>query len=369
MSGRLTVWIDGREALPVRAIPFVAGGDGLYSPDEIAANLARTVGVPFAKLRGLVAYQYQGAKPLAIDSFDWARCVAAMKGFETALHEQRPDIDVTDDHVGYAEWFVGAVLKLPAGVFIWLDQFVREREADREQTHGDNVPIRLSPLLVEGITRTELLEGFEECPRYGENIESAMVCSQDFKAFCRIDDFSNFGGYCLKANGLHKVRPNDDNPLTSDDDPDLTMLTKNQYESPELLLPCSLEELRRFMVASELADYLDEDCVCAVLRGRTETESTVEIKSESNKPKHGWGDQAWEIGNEWMLAEEKRTGKRPSIDKIAMYVEGVFSTRNIVGPRGRFLDRETIKREALTGITGRKKGYNFQTTKGNPQRK
>ncbi len=85
--------------------------------------------------------------------------------------------------------------------------------------------------------------------------------------------------------------------------------------------------------------------------------------------KHEWMTQAWSIGESWMLAEEKRSGKRPTVEQIAKHVEGDLSTRGITGPRGVFLDWETIKREVLTGITGRTKGDNFKTAKGNPQRK
>jgi hypothetical protein len=70
-----------------------------------------------------------------------------------------------------------------------------------------------------------------------------------------------------------------------------------------------------------------------------------------NKPK--WEIDARKIGEEWMLAQEKSENKRPGVIAIAKYVEGELSNRGIKGPRGKFLDSETIKRQALTGITGR----------------
>jgi hypothetical protein len=82
-----------------------------------------------------------------------------------------------------------------------------------------------------------------------------------------------------------------------------------------------------------------------------------------------WMRQAWEIGTEWMRTEEKRTGKRPTVVAIAKHVEGELSTRGITGTRGKYLDWESIKRNALTGITGRVKGDNFKNAKGNPHRK
>lgn len=82
-----------------------------------------------------------------------------------------------------------------------------------------------------------------------------------------------------------------------------------------------------------------------------------------------WKTLAWDIGSEWMKKIEKETGKRPTVVKIAKYVEGELSKRNIPGGRGKYLDWETIKREALTGITGRERGENLRMRKGNPHLK
>lgn len=67
-----------------------------------------------------------------------------------------------------------------------------------------------------------------------------------------------------------------------------------------------------------------------------------------------WEHQARAIGQAWMLAEEQGTGERPGVEAIARYLEGELSNLGITGRRGRFLDWETVKREALTGITERK---------------
>lgn len=87
-------------------------------------------------------------------------------------------------------------------------------------------------------------------------------------------------------------------------------------------------------------------------------------KVGADKAKPEWMETAWEIGTDWMLAEEKRTRKRPSVKAIAQHVEGELSSRGTVGKHGRFLDWETIKRAALTGITGRGKGENLKNRKG-----
>jgi hypothetical protein len=73
-----------------------------------------------------------------------------------------------------------------------------------------------------------------------------------------------------------------------------------------------------------------------------------------------WKETARTIGEQWMLKQEKETGERPTIKEIAAHVADELSTRDIRGPRGKYPDAETIKREALKGITGRKKGDNLR---------
>jgi hypothetical protein len=74
-------------------------------------------------------------------------------------------------------------------------------------------------------------------------------------------------------------------------------------------------------------------------------------KNESEATK-SWKKVAWEIGESWMK-EQREGGKDPGVIDIAKYVEGEMSNKGLVGARGKFLDFETIKREALTGITGK----------------
>jgi hypothetical protein len=69
-----------------------------------------------------------------------------------------------------------------------------------------------------------------------------------------------------------------------------------------------------------------------------------------------WQQKARSIGEKWMLEQRNLRDKKnwPGVTEIAKHVEGELSTRGITGSRGRFLDWETIKRHALTGLTERK---------------
>ena len=50
----------------------------------------------------------------------------------------------------------------------------------------------------------------------------------------------------------------------------------------------------------------------------------------------------------------KEQSKMPGVNAIAKHVEKELKIRDRRGPRGDYLGWETIKKEALTGITGRK---------------
>jgi hypothetical protein len=65
-----------------------------------------------------------------------------------------------------------------------------------------------------------------------------------------------------------------------------------------------------------------------------------------------WKADAREIGKKWFDKEPKE-GKYPGVNDVAKHVEDQFKSRDIRGPRGDYLDWQTIKKEALTGVTGR----------------
>lgn len=262
-GGHLTIWIGGREALPVRAIPYVAGWEHLYSPDVVAESLARATAVPFGKLRNLVAYHRPAGKPLPVMASEWTAVIAEVKGYEAEVRARRPDVDAEDDHAGYAAWRRGAALKLPAGVFVWLDEFLREREADHKRWPDDR-PVILAPML-DGDTRAAVLEGFEDCPRRGRDADRAMIGYADFVTICHVDDPANFGGFRVEANGLHVDLPDADATLIPEERAAVTWHPTGQYDKPALPLPCTLGQLRAFLPDAGMAGCIDEEAVDAVL--------------------------------------------------------------------------------------------------------
>jgi hypothetical protein len=113
---KLVVSIHGREALPVRAIPFVTGR--LMSAEDVAKNLARNVGKTFSQLQNLSAYHLIDGEPAPIAAKEWDAVAARLDALEADLRAQYPN-----DDQGYAAWLSKSVALLPDGVFVWLDEF------------------------------------------------------------------------------------------------------------------------------------------------------------------------------------------------------------------------------------------------------
>lgn len=83
-----------------------------------------------------------------------------------------------------------------------------------------------------------------------------------------------------------------------------------------------------------------------------------------------WTLKARALANEYISAW-RAAGYAPTVGDAALYVEGVFSTEDVFNTRGEAIDQETIKREALVGITGRKPGERVNRNKvpeGNRQK-
>ena len=119
-NGReLTLVIQGREALPVRAIPEVAGWR-LCSPDALAKYFAWKTDKPPA-LRNLSTYCMQGDVVTPFYPERWDAVVIELTALEALLYAQFRKVN--DRALGEAAWRAQAPLKLPRGVFVWVDEF------------------------------------------------------------------------------------------------------------------------------------------------------------------------------------------------------------------------------------------------------
>lgn len=157
-NGRLTFTIGGREALPVRAIPYVTGWHE-FSPDVVAQYLTQR-GSFMKWSPPLVAYHLPDDTPVPVLPREWDAVVAIFEGYEAELRQEN-----ADDAIGYATWQKGAAGKLPEGVFVWLDEFEQvykgqvERVSFMEPKRAGDDELILAPML-DGATRTMVLAGF-----------------------------------------------------------------------------------------------------------------------------------------------------------------------------------------------------------------
>jgi hypothetical protein len=158
-NGKLTFIFDGREALPVRAIPFVADLEKA-SPEWVAEYLAQGTEVPRGAIP-LTAYQLIDDVPVAVIPRDWKRVVASLKGLVHTVREKRPNLEPADDHAGYAEYLEAIINKLPHSVFVWLDEFEATYQDHCERDYFGTDSLNLSPMEGQNFnTRKVVLHGF-----------------------------------------------------------------------------------------------------------------------------------------------------------------------------------------------------------------
>ncbi|MDV2116474.1 hypothetical protein [Alcaligenes faecalis] len=176
---RLIIEIGGRNAIPVRAIPYITGWR--LSPDKVARQLSGDAETAINVLGGMTAYRLVANVPMQVLSKEWDAILASLYMLQHQLKMQYPEDE--NDHVspdfGYAAWREQSPFKLPANVFVWKDEFesafydayspknliiLDERPGDRELTYA--------PLLPEGVTIGALLEAFNAT---GGQIETRRV--------------------------------------------------------------------------------------------------------------------------------------------------------------------------------------------------
>lgn len=124
-SDTLLLSIDGREALPVRAIPLVAPWDFL-PPDELARNLRHLDTVPNNRFKELYAYHLVSGKPHRIEPWEWDSVLADLSAFQARVRRNTPWESPGCDDEGYQMWRLLAVTQLPPRAFVWRTDFERE---------------------------------------------------------------------------------------------------------------------------------------------------------------------------------------------------------------------------------------------------
>lgn len=153
----VVVQVKDREAIPVRAIPFVTGW--MMSPDMVAAALAFTD--LMKRMKDVFAYHVHPTGFSKMLPKEWDNVEADLQSLSDKL-KATEEID----QESYAEWRSRSVGLLPAGVFVWKDEFERAFSAAYNSAHlglmderpGDR-DLNFTPRIPAGMHRT-VLEGF-----------------------------------------------------------------------------------------------------------------------------------------------------------------------------------------------------------------
>ena len=121
------VLVEGREAIPVRAIPLLTNWQ-VMSPDEIASALAHEEN--YENFHGMDAYSLENGAVTPIPANWWERFPCRHL---KAISERLKATELSHE-VGYQSWREESHLVLPAGAFVWKDEF----EMCYQKVYGPN---------------------------------------------------------------------------------------------------------------------------------------------------------------------------------------------------------------------------------------
>ena len=155
MFDEFTIRIDGREAIPVRAIPYIAT---YCSADYLARKLSRSESAVRDILSKTFAYRYYRTKPPGrLEPMQWEAITDNLKALNGKLKE-----GYANDDIAWREWREKSVLELPASVFLWLDEFIEDIPMGAQSRHAHMTAWALMqhPLWSDD-TRKMVFEGFE----------------------------------------------------------------------------------------------------------------------------------------------------------------------------------------------------------------
>lgn len=165
---KVIVEIEGRNAIPVRAIPFLTNW-ATMSPDVVADALAGAA----HHFRGLTSFRIEGLDQKKISTTWWENFPCRQL---KALSDEIKAKETTHE-TGYQEWRSRSIPILPAGVFVWQDEY----ETRHNYFHGPDgtsyliegnwlpeneqltrVALDFDPFIPETYTQHIVMEGFHQ---------------------------------------------------------------------------------------------------------------------------------------------------------------------------------------------------------------
>lgn len=114
----VVVLIEGREAIPVRAIPLLANWR-FMSPDTVAHVLAGTKDCNVSLLGDLQSNHILNGKVELMDRDWWTQFPLR----ELRTLSDKIETDEVSHEAGYSDWRKQSLKELPAGAFVWKDDY------------------------------------------------------------------------------------------------------------------------------------------------------------------------------------------------------------------------------------------------------
>ena len=191
---KLTAFIEGREVIPVRAIPFVSGWKP--SPDKLAQMFGKIPG--YDLFHGFEAHYQTDAGTRKMLPKEWDATIAAFDALEQALRREKGTHEE-----GYLQWRKESPLLLPSGVFMWFDEFERDyalfyKKPIHIDTRKDEGCINLFCRLPDGIAFEQIMAGFEtvrktEAPESPLSTRERDTLLTIIAAFCKYESLDPAG--------------------------------------------------------------------------------------------------------------------------------------------------------------------------------
>ena len=124
----LIIQIQGREAIPVRAIPLLTNWR-FFTPDVVAQVLAGDKELDGFVVGTLQAFHFQDGAVTAFPKTWWESWAAReLRACSETIKSNQPSPEP-----GYQQWRDESLPLLPAGAFVWKDEFVRLHAQNRDR--------------------------------------------------------------------------------------------------------------------------------------------------------------------------------------------------------------------------------------------
>jgi hypothetical protein len=120
------VTINGREAVPIRALLAITSGS--LGEDYLIDILMRGTEVGKARLQNMCAYEFIEGVVHPVPISEWHKIGTAMQTLFDNTDPNYSDFDLAMD-----AWHKHVISAFPAGTFVWRDEFERAWQADQQK--------------------------------------------------------------------------------------------------------------------------------------------------------------------------------------------------------------------------------------------